>query len=378
MDVLFDRQKSLALNGVDLSRKGSIDEEIVPLVQHINNHDNFFTTSSCSGRIIVFDDHIDEEKPGLKVKKKGCKWLYTSHKTADAEKVIESLKEITGDAVFKFEPFVLHVQCRNTEYAQRTLCCAVASGFRNSGISLGNKGKIIVGVRSTHGLEAPLSKDGSLLVSMEFIRFLTKSANKKLEENFLRIHKFFESVKKIDGMENKLARRERKKKDKRSAGDGDVEFVKNVKSSNKFVEPSRGTNSGNSVSTPSDLGITIGQRSPTKVGTISPGATEDSNARRTSKTADRGSSGAIDEEDNGTKGKCSCEAVDKGGIGARESYGSDEGSSSGTPVNEDSSIGVGSGGFDQDRYGQDGSKYHDTVDIITGDMSTCLLYKDLT
>ncbi|XP_069123976.1 tRNA wybutosine-synthesizing protein 3 homolog [Argopecten irradians] len=242
MDVQFDKQKSLALNGTDLSRKGSIDEEIVPLVQHINNHDNFFTTSSCSGRIIVFDDHVDDEKPGLKVKKKGCKWLFTSHKVADAEQVIESLKEISGDAVFKFEPFVLHVQCRNTEYAQRTLCCAVASGFRNSGISLGNRGKIIVGVRSTHGLEAPLSKDGSLLVSMEFIRFLTKSANKKLEENFLRIQKFFENMKKVDSMENKLARREKKRKDKKTLGDHNTSELRGEKDRTRTIDS--GTSGG--------------------------------------------------------------------------------------------------------------------------------------
>ncbi|OWF53247.1 tRNA wybutosine-synthesizing protein 3 homolog [Mizuhopecten yessoensis] len=303
MAVLFDKQKSLALNGVDLSRKGSIDEEIVPLVQHINNHVNFFTTSSCSGRIIVFDDHIDEERPGLKVKKKGCKWLFTSHKAADAEQVIESLKDLNGDAVFKFEPFVLHVQCRNTEYAQRTLCCAVASGFRNSGISLGNKGKIIVGVRSTHGLEAPLSKDGNLLVSMEFIKFLTKSANKKLEENFLRIQKFFESMKKIDFMENKLARRERKRKDKKSFGDNEVESVRGVKGGTR-----------------GDLDLHVRQYSPGKIGVTSVGTAKDNIARG------------------------SCEAVD----------GSDEDSSSGTPVNEDTSTSIGSDVLDEERFSQGG------------------------
>jgi len=39
---------------VDKSRKGSVDEKILPLVNLINSTDDFFTTSTCSGRIILF------------------------------------------------------------------------------------------------------------------------------------------------------------------------------------------------------------------------------------------------------------------------------------------------------------------------------------
>lgn len=55
MDV-FEKQKAQALNGVDLSRKGSVDVPIQPLIEFLNSDSDYFTTSSCSGRIIVFDD----------------------------------------------------------------------------------------------------------------------------------------------------------------------------------------------------------------------------------------------------------------------------------------------------------------------------------
>lgn len=42
-------------------------------------------------------------------------------------------------------------------------------------------------VRSTHGLEVPLSQEGKLLVEPEYIRFLCQVANKKMEENLRRI-----------------------------------------------------------------------------------------------------------------------------------------------------------------------------------------------
>jgi len=34
---------------------------------------------------------------------------------------------------------------------------SIESGFRNSGLTLGKAGKIVLAVRSTHGLEVPLT-----------------------------------------------------------------------------------------------------------------------------------------------------------------------------------------------------------------------------
>lgn len=44
-------------------------------------------------------------------------------------------------------------------------------------------------VRSTHGLEVPLTHEGRLLVEHEYIHFLTQIANQKMEENLRRIHR---------------------------------------------------------------------------------------------------------------------------------------------------------------------------------------------
>ncbi|EDO43290.1 predicted protein [Nematostella vectensis] len=52
----FMAQKQQTLSQADLSKKGSIDEPIVNLVDYINGLDAFFTTSSCSGRISVFTE----------------------------------------------------------------------------------------------------------------------------------------------------------------------------------------------------------------------------------------------------------------------------------------------------------------------------------
>lgn len=50
----FATDKARVLGQVDLSRKGSVDEPIAPLVEYLNSVENYYTTSSCSGRISAF------------------------------------------------------------------------------------------------------------------------------------------------------------------------------------------------------------------------------------------------------------------------------------------------------------------------------------
>ncbi|XP_063114299.1 tRNA wybutosine-synthesizing protein 3 homolog isoform X2 [Cavia porcellus] len=179
----FRRWKAQGLSKADLSRKGSVDEDVVDLVQLLNTQEQFFTTSSCAGRILLLDGGIS----GFEIQKQNCCWLLVTHKPCVREDVLAALKKASGDAVLKFEPLVLHVQCRQLQDAQILHSVAVDSGFRNSGITVGKKGKTMLAVRSTHGLEVPLSHKGKLMVTEEYIDFLLNIANQKLEENKKRI-----------------------------------------------------------------------------------------------------------------------------------------------------------------------------------------------
>lgn len=54
----FSSQKASALEKVDLSRKGSVDDAITPMVKLLNSTDEYYTTSSCSGRISMFSEVV--------------------------------------------------------------------------------------------------------------------------------------------------------------------------------------------------------------------------------------------------------------------------------------------------------------------------------
>nr|ACO15332.1 tRNA wybutosine-synthesizing protein 3 homolog [Caligus clemensi] len=197
---LFDKQKASTLSALqeeDKSRKGSVDAPIHNFVSTINNHPDFFTLSSCSGRILLSSG----------VKKQGLKWIYASHQLGAEEEFLRSLDNaLQGDEfqsgddsspilMFKMEAFILHVQCRNTEFARAFLLLATESGFRNSGITLSKSGKVVLAIRSSHGLEVPLflnKPENSLSVSHSYLAQLLVHANQKMAQNEKRHKDLFE------------------------------------------------------------------------------------------------------------------------------------------------------------------------------------------
>ena len=108
----FLNNKQQTLNQIDRSKKGSIDAPITALIDKINESPRCYTTSSCSGRIIVFS-----EREGAT--KQNCKWIFTSHKECTLGEVTQALREqVTCEdkvITLKFEPLILHICCADME-----------------------------------------------------------------------------------------------------------------------------------------------------------------------------------------------------------------------------------------------------------------------
>ena len=108
----FLNNKQQTLGKIDRSKKGSIDTPIVPLIEAINSSPFCYTTSSCSGRIIVYS----EKEMGAKI---SCKWIFTSHGECTMDDVMMSLsREVTTECkviTLKFEPLIIHLCCANID-----------------------------------------------------------------------------------------------------------------------------------------------------------------------------------------------------------------------------------------------------------------------
>ncbi|KAJ9506545.1 hypothetical protein QJQ45_019603, partial [Haematococcus lacustris] len=172
----------------DKSRKGSVDERALPIIRLINARADMFTTSSCSGRISVFAEPTEVNRQSGK---KGGEWVYCSHEPADEEEVLSRLAarcHTGGTLVLRFEPFLLHAECRDMAAASWLLQAARGAGFRESGATLGARGsRVMAGVRCALRLEVPVADGGALLVGDTYLRYLVALANTKFGLNTARM-----------------------------------------------------------------------------------------------------------------------------------------------------------------------------------------------
>ena len=178
----FEKLKKSKLKSVDFSRKGSIDERIRPIVENLNSDSRYFTLSSCSGRVMITSKSKDNQKQNLS-------WHFTSHECPSFEELEASVKG--ENSILKFEPFVLHVQCKDLDCAKKLLTIALSSGFRNSGIVPSKANRFVLAVRATLTLELPVTdQEGSLLVTEALLRALHSSIASKFAQNEIYVNRF--------------------------------------------------------------------------------------------------------------------------------------------------------------------------------------------
>lgn len=190
--MTFDKQKQKYLADLDSglrdkSKKGFIDAEIKELVAVINNHPHYYTTSSCSGRILLYSTSLDR-------KKNETEWIFVSHQEVLLSDIAEKLKHLSSGIVFfRFEPMILHIVCRDLDNAEKLLQVCNSAGLKHSGaISLGER--IVVEIIGNDRLDAPVAKDGTLLITPEGISHYVTDANEKMKRNLERIERLKEEM----------------------------------------------------------------------------------------------------------------------------------------------------------------------------------------
>ncbi|KAM1108590.1 hypothetical protein ACFX2B_005165 [Malus domestica] len=205
----FEKRKAATLASLrseetDKSPKGTVDAPIIPLLDAINSHPNYFTTSSCSGRISILSQptHVTNQ-PKTKKKALGGTWIFISHDPADADSILGLLfgpdpndqndAQDQNDLVFRFEPLIVAVECKDVASAQSLVSKAIACGFRESGITNSNR-RVIIAIRCSIRMEVPLGSSREVMVSREYVRFLVRVANEKMEANRKRTEAFFQAL----------------------------------------------------------------------------------------------------------------------------------------------------------------------------------------
>lgn len=186
MVISFQRRKNDTLARLDKSSKKSWDEKIAGLCEKINSLENYYTTSSCSGRILLM---ISLEK------KQKDLFLKVYHDLVSVEKLKKELNNLKNKELIKFksEPCILHVACKNLESCQKMHDAAKNSGWKHCGIIATGR-RFVVELSSSEKLEFPIMKNGKILVDDDFLKIVLKQANENLEKSWEKIEQMKKSI----------------------------------------------------------------------------------------------------------------------------------------------------------------------------------------
>ena len=189
----FQKEKSDFLSKKDKSKKGSIDKGIVKLVNEINSKNDFYTTSSCAGRIVLLE---------MKSKKKNeCSWIFIKHDKVKFKEINYTLKNYKNkdnknfEIWFKQQPLILHVACRNLESTKKFLEIA-RKIFHRAGIIAITERKVTIEIIGSEHMET-IVKDKNFAVGEKYMKELIKYANRNFIENKRKINKFLMEAKSL-------------------------------------------------------------------------------------------------------------------------------------------------------------------------------------
>jgi len=184
----FDKRKKDVLSKLDKSHKSEWDEKIAGLCNKINSLKDYYTTSSCSGRIVLM---IEQEKKDKNL------FVSVYHDNISFGKLREDLNlalNLGKKIKLKLEPCILHVACRTLENAEEIYSKGKVAGWKKSGI-IGMKNGFSVELGGTDRLEFPAIQKGKILVDDEFLKIVVEESNRKLEKSWIKIKKLEKMIK---------------------------------------------------------------------------------------------------------------------------------------------------------------------------------------
>ncbi len=192
----FEKQKKDILEKSDKSSIGKWDKKIVLLCNLINKSLNYYTTSSCSGRIVLLKDK-SKKGPGM--------FFFRTHNKTSFNEITKELKNSLKNlkereqVIYKQESFILHIACNNLENANILISLAQKAGLKQSYILPISKKqeRINCELKSSEIIQFPIVYNKEIVRDEDFIKNIIKRSNKNLEKTWNKI-KSFEKILKED------------------------------------------------------------------------------------------------------------------------------------------------------------------------------------
>ena len=183
-DFLVNKKNNLK-KLTEAKKQKKVDEEIINLLDLINSSENYFTTSSCAGRIVLLE--IPEIGD-----KKNAKFLGKWHRQINLDELLDASKTASKGYIWLLaQSPIIHIASRTLSDAEEILKIGVSCGFKNSGIkSLGKN--IIVEICSTERLDSPVGLNGNMFFNERYSELLIEIVNNVIEKSNKKLKKLEE------------------------------------------------------------------------------------------------------------------------------------------------------------------------------------------
>lgn len=172
----------------DAKREKLVDEPAMALVDEINEKHDYFTSSSCYGRIMLINFAGEKGR---------ANFVERWHRNVTYDEVKKALDKANGVIWLRMEPLILHVSCRDVDAASRLLKAKWSAGIKRGGIFSVADGRVQVEVEGTQRVEALLKVNDVQVVNNDYVNNIVKIANERFKKNVIDWEKLRKEIKKL-------------------------------------------------------------------------------------------------------------------------------------------------------------------------------------
>ena len=163
-------------------KQGKVDEQMQGLCKFVASTKRFYTSSCCSGRILLLEKQGSRKIDTFFHRK----W----HREITFGELLEGFNEMTkGEVWLKVDPFILHIGAKTLEDANIVLAAMKKAGVKRGGIIVAEPEKFLIEFQGTETMSAPVKKGAKKLAGEEYLMELLSYANDLVSKNYRRLEK---------------------------------------------------------------------------------------------------------------------------------------------------------------------------------------------
>lgn len=167
---------------------GYLDEDLLDILLEFFKRPESYTTSSCSGRIVVVDSRMPWERRDATI-------IFKKHTPISLNEIKDLLKQPVLHRLWLVASGpIIHVVTLTAREALRVLRIAREAGFKHSGVMSVSKKGYLVELRTGIRLAVLLKTPNGLVVNEQSLNEAVRAVNEALIEGKKRLNRLLEAL----------------------------------------------------------------------------------------------------------------------------------------------------------------------------------------